>query len=161
MPKIVRPWFCPIHFTITFAGQTTVDRYTGNIVIPKIVKPGFHYTPLKYQKNVLLHCKLPFRISVRLPKICWEKFALHLGEYRVTLSICLNIFCIMKIQMPINLMKIKPFMPCYCFCLMNSRFLLGIYGVLKGLSRTTDSEIAMEPILWPTFSATSTVPIKD
>ena len=42
-----------------------------------------------------------------------------------------------------------------------SRFLLGINGVLKGLSRTTDSEIAMEPILWPTFSATSTVPIKD
>ena len=27
-------------FTITFAGQTNVDRYTGNIVKPKIVKPG-------------------------------------------------------------------------------------------------------------------------
>ena len=40
--KIVIPRFCPIHFTITFAGQTNVDRYTRNIVIPKIVKPGFH-----------------------------------------------------------------------------------------------------------------------
>ena len=30
-------------FTMAFAGQTIVDRYTGNIVIPKIVKPGFHY----------------------------------------------------------------------------------------------------------------------
>ena len=27
---------------ITFAGQTNVDRYTGNLVIPKIAKPGFH-----------------------------------------------------------------------------------------------------------------------
>ena len=31
----------PIHFTITFAGQTIVDRYTGNIVILKIAKPCF------------------------------------------------------------------------------------------------------------------------
>ena len=23
---------CPIHFTITFAGQTNVDHYTGNVV---------------------------------------------------------------------------------------------------------------------------------
>ena len=42
--KIVIPRFCPIHFTITFAGQMNVNRYTGNIVIPKIVKPGFHCT---------------------------------------------------------------------------------------------------------------------
>ena len=36
--------FCPmhVHFTTTFAGQTNVDRYTGNTVIQKIVKPGFH-----------------------------------------------------------------------------------------------------------------------
>ena len=35
--------FCPIHFTITFAGQTIVDRYTGiPLSLPKIVKPGFH-----------------------------------------------------------------------------------------------------------------------
>ena len=40
--KIVIPGFCPIHFTITFGGQTNVGRYTGNIVIRKIVKPGFH-----------------------------------------------------------------------------------------------------------------------
>ena len=33
--------FCPIHFTITFSGQMIVHRYTGNIVLPKIVKPGF------------------------------------------------------------------------------------------------------------------------
>ena len=29
---IVKPGFCPIHFTITFAGETNVYRYTGNIV---------------------------------------------------------------------------------------------------------------------------------
>ena len=40
--KIDIPGFCSIHFTITFAGQTNVDRYIGNIVIPKIVKLGFH-----------------------------------------------------------------------------------------------------------------------
>ena len=28
MPKIVIPGFCPIHFIITFARQTIVDRYT-------------------------------------------------------------------------------------------------------------------------------------
>ena len=43
IPKIVKPGFCAIHFTITFAGQTNVDRYTGNIVIPKIAKSGFDY----------------------------------------------------------------------------------------------------------------------
>ena len=34
--------FCTIHFSITFSQQTNVDHYTGNIVIPKIVIPGFH-----------------------------------------------------------------------------------------------------------------------
>ena len=41
-PNIVKPGFCLIHFTITFAGETNVYRYTGNIVKPKIVKPRFH-----------------------------------------------------------------------------------------------------------------------
>ena len=40
--NIVIPGFCPIHLIITFAGQTKMDRYTGNVVIPKIVKPVFH-----------------------------------------------------------------------------------------------------------------------
>ena len=40
------PGFCPIHFTITFDGQTNMDRYTKNIVIPKIVKLGFHCMPI-------------------------------------------------------------------------------------------------------------------
>ena len=40
--RAVIPGFCPIHFTTIFAGQTNVDRYTRNIVIPKIVKPEFH-----------------------------------------------------------------------------------------------------------------------
>ena len=35
--KIVKPGFCPIHFTIAFAGETNAYRYTGNII-----KPGFH-----------------------------------------------------------------------------------------------------------------------
>ena len=39
-----------IHFTVTFAGQTIVDRYTGNIVIPKIVKLGFHCITKKFRK---------------------------------------------------------------------------------------------------------------
>ena len=38
----------PIHFTITFDGQTNVDRYTRNIVVPKIVKPGFHCMLIKF-----------------------------------------------------------------------------------------------------------------
>ena len=33
-PKIVKPGFCPLYFTITFAGETNVYRYTGNIVKP-------------------------------------------------------------------------------------------------------------------------------
>ena len=41
-PNIVKPGFCLIHFTITFAGETNVHRYDGNIVKPKIVKPRFH-----------------------------------------------------------------------------------------------------------------------
>ena len=40
IPKIVIPGFCPIHFNTNFAGQTNVDRYTGNVV-----KPGFHCMP--------------------------------------------------------------------------------------------------------------------
>ena len=40
--KIVIPGFCPIHFTITLTGQKNVDRYTGNIVMPNIVKPEFN-----------------------------------------------------------------------------------------------------------------------
>ena len=39
---LTRNIVCPIHFTITFAGQTNVDHYTVNIVIPEIIKPGFH-----------------------------------------------------------------------------------------------------------------------
>ena len=40
--KIVIPGFCHIHFTITLTEQKNVDRYTGNIVMPNIVKPEFH-----------------------------------------------------------------------------------------------------------------------
>ena len=42
IPKIVVTGFCSIHFTLGFAGQTNVDRYTGNIVLSQIVKPEFH-----------------------------------------------------------------------------------------------------------------------
>ena len=42
IPKIVISGFCPTHFTLTFAGQTIVDRYTGNIVKPKVVTLRFH-----------------------------------------------------------------------------------------------------------------------
>ena len=35
------PGFCLIPFTVTFAGTQTIHRYTGNIVIPRIVISGF------------------------------------------------------------------------------------------------------------------------
>ena len=42
---IVTLGFCPIHFTITFAGkQMFISIPVGNIVKLKIVKPGFHCT---------------------------------------------------------------------------------------------------------------------
>ena len=50
IPKIVilrYTGILPHTFTITFAGQTNVDRYTGKIVIPKMVKLGFHCTNIR------------------------------------------------------------------------------------------------------------------
>ena len=55
IPKIVIPRFCPIHFTITFAGRANVDRYTGNIVIPKIVKLGLHCNEKSLQVSDCLY----------------------------------------------------------------------------------------------------------
>ena len=40
--KIVISGFCPIHFTVTFAGTYHIYRYTGDIVISRIVVSGFH-----------------------------------------------------------------------------------------------------------------------
>ena len=51
-----------MHFTITFAGETNVYQYTGNIVLkkPKIVKPGFHCMRLfnvLASSNAFLMCR--------------------------------------------------------------------------------------------------------
>ena len=40
--KIVISGFFPIHFTKTFAGTENFHRYTGNIVMSRIVISGFH-----------------------------------------------------------------------------------------------------------------------
>ena len=46
------PRFCPIHFTITFAGQTNVDRYTEYRYIQNIVIPGISsYREYRYTED--------------------------------------------------------------------------------------------------------------
>ena len=44
--KIVISGFCPIHFTVTFAGTQHIHRYNGDIVISRIVVSRFHCTCL-------------------------------------------------------------------------------------------------------------------
>ena len=38
--------FCPIHLTVTFAGTYHIYRYTGDIVLSRIVVSGFHLSYL-------------------------------------------------------------------------------------------------------------------
>ena len=64
--KIVIPQFCPIHCTITFAGQTNVDCYTGNIVIPKIVKPGFHCSSHTCRQEVIHQIADTIQVTVSI-----------------------------------------------------------------------------------------------
>ena len=72
--RIAQPGFCTIPFTITFAGQTNVDRYTGNIAIPKIVIPGSCPIPFTItfagQTNVVRYTG-----NIAIPKICPIPFA--------------------------------------------------------------------------------------
>ena len=46
--------FCSIHFTVTLAGLKNVNRYTGIIVISKIVISGFNCTRLRLVNEQLL-----------------------------------------------------------------------------------------------------------
>ena len=49
IPRIVKPGFCSIHFTVTLTGLKNVNRYIGNIVLLKIVISGFHCSSRKGQ----------------------------------------------------------------------------------------------------------------
>ena len=42
MSWIVKSGFCSIHFTVTMAGWTNINRDIGNIIISKIVISAFH-----------------------------------------------------------------------------------------------------------------------
>ena len=83
--KIVISGFCPIHFTVTFAGTQNIHRYTGNIVISRIVISEFHCIIILIEASkrsyFLIACLIPPRVQVTCygPRADWDltKFLLH------------------------------------------------------------------------------------
>ena len=49
IPRIVKPGFCFIHYTVTLAGLKNVNHYIGNIVLLKTVISRFHCSSRKGQ----------------------------------------------------------------------------------------------------------------
>ena len=51
IPWIVKPGFCSIHYTVTWAGLKNVNRCIANIVLSKILTLGFHCTRFAFSAN--------------------------------------------------------------------------------------------------------------
>ena len=74
IPRIVKPGFCSIHFTVTLAGLKNINRYIVNIVLSKIAISGLHCiwwspcisrSPNNFPKIVpYVYCKVNLYIAV-------------------------------------------------------------------------------------------------